>query len=138
MDRPKVGVAVFIRKEGKVLVGKRIGGHGAGCWGLPGGHLEYGETPEECACREVAEEVGIKISNMRLGPYTNDLPAVNFDKHYITLYVFAEYNEGEVRVLEPDKCEEWKWIHIEELKATVDLFHPLQNLILVHGELIEM
>jgi 8-oxo-dGTP diphosphatase len=77
----------------------------------------------------VAEEVGIKIRDIRLGPYTNDLPSANFNKHYITLHVFAEYDEGEVTLCEPDKCEEWKWVSIEELKKTHNLFQPIQNLI---------
>jgi ADP-ribose pyrophosphatase YjhB (NUDIX family) len=39
--RPKVGVGVMVLKNGKVLIGKRKGAHGAGEWAWPGGHLEY-------------------------------------------------------------------------------------------------
>ncbi len=38
---PKVGVGVMILKDGKVLLTKRKGSHGAGMYSFPGGHLEY-------------------------------------------------------------------------------------------------
>src|SRR5215469_4737907 len=48
-SHPKVGVGVMILKDGKVLIGKRKGAHGAGEWAWPGGHLEYMESFEDCA-----------------------------------------------------------------------------------------
>ena len=63
--RPKVGVGVMVLKNGKVLIGKRKGAHGAGEWAWPGGHLEYMESFEDCARREVMEETGIEIHNIR-------------------------------------------------------------------------
>jgi 8-oxo-dGTP diphosphatase len=54
-NRPKVGIGVFIFKDGKFLMGCRKGTHGAGTWSVPGGHLEFGESFEECAEREALE-----------------------------------------------------------------------------------
>ena len=65
MPAPQVGVGVLILRDGKVLLGRRKGSHGAGCWSAPGGHLEFGETLEDCAAREVLEETGLKIRNRR-------------------------------------------------------------------------
>ncbi|MBU0929712.1 MAG: NUDIX domain-containing protein, partial [Nanoarchaeota archaeon] len=57
----RVGVGVYIIKDNKILFGKRKGFHGSGTWCPPGGHLEFNESIEECAIREVMEETGIKI-----------------------------------------------------------------------------
>lgn len=42
----RVGVAAVILREGRVLLGERIGSHGAHTWATPGGHLEWGESIE--------------------------------------------------------------------------------------------
>ena len=50
---PRVGVAVIVVRDGRVLVGRRrSASHGDGMWQFPGGHLEFGETVEACAARE--------------------------------------------------------------------------------------
>ncbi|MBI5654370.1 NUDIX domain-containing protein [Candidatus Uhrbacteria bacterium] len=124
--RPKVGVGVWIVKDGKVLLGKRKNAHGNESWAAPGGHLEWFESPEECALREVAEEAGIEIVNLRSMTFTNDV-FLDEDKHYITLAVVADYVSGEPQVLEPDKCERWEWFSWDELPEP--RFLPLENLL---------
>jgi 8-oxo-dGTP diphosphatase len=62
---PRVGVGVMVVREGKVLMGKRKSSHGAGEYSWPGGHMEHMESFEECARREVREETGIEITNVR-------------------------------------------------------------------------
>ena len=64
-QRPKVGIGVLVIKDGKILVGKRKGAHGEGQYAWPGGHMEYMESFEQCAKREVMEETGIEIENVR-------------------------------------------------------------------------
>ena len=69
---PKVGVAIIITKDDQVLLMKRKGVHGTGTWSTPGGHLDFGETPEQCAARE-AEEVGLDVTDIRFRSITNDI-----------------------------------------------------------------
>jgi 8-oxo-dGTP diphosphatase len=123
--RPRVGVGVIVQKEGKILLGKRKGSHGAGHWSCPGGHLEFGETVEQCAARELLEETGLKATSLVVGPWTNDLMAP--DKHYITLHVFVSEFEGEPKLMEQQKCEGWHWFEWNQLPEP--LFLPTKALI---------
>lgn len=116
---------MIVIKEGKVLMGLRKGAHGEGTWSFPGGHLEFGETLKQCALREVGEEVGIEIANLRHGEYTNDVFEKE-DKHYITLYIVADWIAGEPKVLEVDKCEKWAWFSWDDMPENV--FLPIENL----------
>lgn len=126
VSRPGIGVGVFIYRNGKFLFGKRTNSHGEGTYAPPGGHLEFGETPEECAIREVREETGLIIQKLKRGPYTNDI-FLDEKKHYITLMLLAKYETGEALILEPDKCLEWKWFEWRDLPQ--NLFLPIRNLI---------
>jgi 8-oxo-dGTP diphosphatase len=123
--RPKVGVAIIVIKDSKVLLGKRVSSHGAGTWQFPGGHLEFGEPIEDCAKRELLEETGLTIRNIRSGPYTNDI-FKSEQKHYITLFVIADYDSGVLTVNEPKKCEKWEWFSWPRLPEPK--FLPIQNL----------
>ena len=53
-------IAAIIRKESRILIGKRKVGTFAGKWEFPGGKMEPGETPEQCLARELAEELGVE------------------------------------------------------------------------------
>lgn len=105
---------------------KRTGAHGAGAWSVPGGHLEYGESFAETANREVLEEAGIKIKNLRFGAVTND-HFKEEDKHYITVWMLSDYESGEATILEPTKCSDIGWFDFASLPAP--LFLPWTELL---------
>ena len=123
-ERPKVGIGVIVIKDGKILLGKRKNSHGEGAWCYPGGHLEYGESWEECSRREVMEETSIKIKNIRFGTATNDI-FKDEQKHYITICMLADYASGKVKLMEPNKCDKWGWF--EWSKLPKPLFLPIVN-----------
>jgi len=150
-DQVRVGVGAFVFSSSKqnpqnptFLIGKRLGSHGAGTYALPGGHLEFGETPEECASREILEETGLEVKNVRFLTATNDILKKD-KKHYITMFMVCERidEKAEAQVTEPDKCEGWEWSTWEELLALVKkeqevkegevlertLFQPLLDLV---------
>jgi 8-oxo-dGTP diphosphatase len=132
VKRPLIGVAVLVIKEGRVLLGKRKNAHGSGTWAFPGGHLEFNESIKACARREVSEEAGIQIKNLRYGPYTNDIFAGE-GKHYVTLFVLADYDSGTPAAKEPHKCEEWEWIPWPP--DVQPCFLPLANLLKLNFKL---
>jgi len=123
--RPKVGVGVAVIKEGRVLLGKRKNAHGDGTWAFPGGHLEYQECWEDCAIRETLEETGLRIKNVRYGTVTNDIFQEE-QKHYVTIVMLADYDFGDVNLMEPDKCERWEWFDWNNLPQSI--FMTIQNL----------
>ena len=122
----RVGVAAVIFREGRILLGERIGSHGANTWATPGGHLELGESIEECAQRETLEETGLEVGAFRKLGFTNDIFEKE-GKHYVTLYVVATSTSGEPQVMEPHQCKQWQWFDLDELPEP--LFLPLVNLL---------
>lgn len=126
-DQVRVGVGAFVLSSSRqtpqnptFLIGKRLGSHGAGTYALPGGHLEFGESPEECAAREVLEETGLEVKNVRFLTATNDVLKKE-GKHYVTMFMVCKRSneQEEPRVTEPDKCEGWEWSSWEDLVALV-------------------
>jgi len=127
--RPKVGLAIIILKENKVLLGKRKNAHDAGAWAFPGGHLEWYESFSDCANREVKEEIGLEIELIDKNPIaiTNDFFLAD-EKHYITLFLRARIKDNQApKLMEPDWCEEWNWFEWEKLPD--NLMIPIKNLI---------
>ncbi len=126
--RVGVGVGVLVVHEGLVLLGKRRGSHGAGCWSAPGGRLEFGEQIEQCAARELSEETGLTASSFELGPYTNDIfPEVR--EQYITIMVVARGIKSNPLNLEPEKCEGWAWFRWGEWPTP--LFQPVKSMLAI-------
>jgi len=116
-QKPKVGVGILIFKNGKILLGKRKGSHGEGEYAFPGGHLEYMESFEDCAKREIAEECGIEVENIRFEFLANLVKYA--PKHYVHIGLMADWKSGEPKVLEPDKCESWAWYNIDNLPEPI-------------------
>jgi 8-oxo-dGTP diphosphatase len=121
-----VGTGVIIRKHDQLLLLRRKNVHGAGSWSTPGGHLEFGETPEDCAIREVKEETGLDISNPSFIGITNDV-FVEDGKHYITIWLTAVYQGGEALLGAPHESDAIAWFKWEKLPEP--LFLPFQHLI---------
>ncbi len=127
MSRPTAGLGVIILKEDKVLLGKRRGNHGSSTWCFPGGHIEYFETLEQCALREVKEETDLCIALIDEYPIAatnNRFPEEN--RHTVTLFLRAKYIQGEPKIMEPDKCEQWGWFQWNNFPSP--LFVPVDEL----------
>lgn len=128
----RVGIGVFIFKEGKFLMQQRHGAHGAGSWSVPGGHLEFGESFEDTARREVKEETDLEITNVRFGAVTNDYFEAE-DKHYVTIWMLSDWQSGTEHIMEPDKCLQQAWRTFDDLPTP--LFLPWEQLL--HSDFID-
>ncbi len=126
----KVGVGVVIRNPaGQILLGQRLGSHGAARWSFPGGHVEFGEALEATATREVLEETGLRCRRLRPLHFTNDVFEEE-GRHYVTLFFDCLEWEGVVVNREPLKCSGWDWFPPHALPTP--LFLPIQNLLTTH------
>jgi 8-oxo-dGTP diphosphatase len=119
-----VGVAVLVRHGEQVLLTHRKGSHGAGTWAPPGGHLDMGESYEDCAIREVREETGVTISEPRFLAVTNDI-FVDEGRHYATIWLEAQVEASEARVNSPREMSELGWFDWDDLPQPQ--FLPLEN-----------
>lgn len=137
-DTVRVGVAVLLKVPGaaKIYAGIRKGSHGAGSLALPGGHLEMYESWQDCAKREIKEEMNLDLdeNDFTFGHVTNDIMA-DEGKHYVTIFMMATPSNDKgssttiPQNMEPDKCEGWEAYSWEDLKHyDGQLFGPLQQL----------
>ena len=126
-----VGVGVMIlNKEGKILLGLRSEDKNGSafkltsCWTMPGGKLEYEENFEECAKREVLEETGIELKNIKV-ICVND----NKNEHarYVTIGFLSENCEATPKIMEPDEIIEWKWFDLNDLPE--NMYFPSTKLL---------
>ena len=125
-QNPKVGVAIIITKDDQVLLMKRKGPHGQGIWTTPGGHLDFGETPEQCAAREAKEEVGLDVVDIRFRAVTNDV-FESEGQHYISIWMEGKSTSGEPSIAAEEEVAEIGWFAWNSLPQP--LFLSLENLI---------
>ncbi|KAH9369729.1 hypothetical protein HPB48_007696 [Haemaphysalis longicornis] len=108
--RPGIGVAVFVLSEKhpeSILLGRRKNTIGHGLYQVPGGHLEFGESWEQAAYREVLEETGLHVHNVSLCSIVDTIEPEQ-DYHYMTVFMRGYVDEtrgSEPRNMEPQKCD---------------------------------
>ncbi len=122
-EKKRVGAGlgvILVKKDGTILLGKRhpdpdkadSAFRSSGEWCLPGGKLDWGETFEEGAIREVQEETGITIADPQVISVHN---CKNEHAHFMTVGLLAEQWQGEAQVMEPDEITEWDWFALDNL-----------------------
>jgi ADP-ribose pyrophosphatase YjhB (NUDIX family) len=99
-EPPYVGVAVVIWKEGKILLGEDHAKSNIILHGVSGGHWESEESLTEAVKREVLEEAGITITNIRLIS-VYDFFRQDKNKSYVTIGFEADWI-----VLSDNQCQQ--------------------------------
>ncbi|MBR3511734.1 MAG: NUDIX domain-containing protein [Clostridia bacterium] len=119
----RLGIGVMILDGDKILLGHRAkkradtgGIFEPDSWTFPGGKQEFGETFYEGAKREVKEETNLDISDLELFGAEDD---VQPNKHYVTLHIIARSHSGELKTMEPEKEDEWRWFQLNDLPDNV-------------------
>lgn len=118
MSETYYAASVALVRRNDLLLIQRAYAPWLGAWSLPGGRLEPGESPEECAIREIKEELGLTIFALR--PLTTLRIG---EKGQARLAVFATQGfEGEI--VPSDEVSAWRWVRPEQvgaLKTTPEL-----------------
>jgi ADP-ribose pyrophosphatase YjhB (NUDIX family) len=129
LDVPDVGVAVVVRREGRYLLGQRLGSRGRGTWSTPGGSVRSGEGILACALRELVEETGLAGQAPRVIGHSVD--AID-GAEWCSVFVAVDLSDrSEPRVMEPRRAAAWDWF--DATKLPTPLFEPIRALMQSHG-----
>ena len=120
VDRPRVGVGVVFLRDGQVFLAKRQGAQGEDTWASAGGHLEMGESLEDCARREAKEELGVNVGDLRFLCVSN---IVAYGRHYVDVEFLGDISGQEPRLTEPVGFSEAGWFSLDGLPEP--LFHAV-------------
>jgi len=133
MNQPKIisspegkpahtSVGAIIENNGKYLLLDRS----KQPWGFAcaAGHIDEGEDPETALKREVKEETGIEVKDLKIISITQEMVE---DAHFITIGFLCGGFEGEAQVMEPDEITEWKWFGLDELPK--NMYKPSRKVI---------
>lgn len=112
---------LFLVEDGKILLQRRFQtGFEDGNYGVPAGHMDGNETPRQACVRECGEEIGISLKPEDLTVvHTMYRKAANDER--IDFFMTTSRFDGEVRNMEPHKCDELKWFPLDALpENTID------------------
>ncbi len=108
-------VGAFIYSEGKVLIAKRssMAKIFPGTYELPGGKVEFGESPEQALKREILEELGVRIY-VKQPFYAFSYLAHEGRRHHVEITFLCELAESpdNIRLTEH---EDMQWVTREQL-----------------------
>jgi len=115
---PTVGIFIF-NPNGELLLTKTHKWRGK--YGVPGGHIELGESAIEAARREAKEETGLEIRDLKFLCWQECIYDKQFWKprHFIFIDFTAKMDHGEV-VLN-DEAEEFIWIRPQKALEELDI-----------------
>jgi 8-oxo-dGTP diphosphatase len=97
-SRPFVGIGIVVIKNDHVLLCRRGKPPNVGSWTLPGGAQDLGETCEAAARRELAEETGLAVGDLRFCAHVDTIRRDDDGRirfHYTILDFTARWVDGE-------------------------------------------
>ena len=119
---PYVGVGCIVMRAGQLLLVRNQ----RGFWSTPGGHLDFGESPDVCAARETLEETGVAVSNVEFVAITNDVLA-DVGKHYLTVWMRGDADGVATQIGDTEEINELGWFYPDQLPEPLHLY--FQNLL---------
>lgn len=96
--RPILAASIAVFRGDRVLLAERRKPPAAGCFSLPGGLVEVGETLHEAVLRELREETGVSAT---VGGFTGHVEVIDHDeegrleRHFVVASFWGEWSAGE-------------------------------------------
>ncbi len=125
--QPRIRVATILPQGDSLLLVRHRKGDKR-YWMLPGGGLDYGETFEQCAIREIKEETGLDISIERM-LYLSEAICPRGTRHIVNVYMLGRIEGGTLAVPAEDVIEEVRFVPFSEL-STITLYPPIAEQLL--------
>src|SRR3989338_688134 len=111
----QIGVKAIIEKDNKILLLKRSEKyeHLTNCWDIPGGRINFGEEPEEGLRREIKEETGLELKEIKK---IIDAATVfkNEERHIVRITYLCTVEEGKEGL--SNEHTHIEWIPKEKIK----------------------
>ncbi|MFA4954557.1 MAG: NUDIX domain-containing protein [Patescibacteria group bacterium] len=108
-------VYLILVKDGKILLLRRFQtGYEDGNYSLVAGHADGDETMRQAMAREATEESGVVIKPEKL-EHVLTMHRRCEDSERIGFYFTAEHWDGEIRNMEPNKCDDLAWFALGQL-----------------------
>jgi 8-oxo-dGTP diphosphatase len=113
-----VTVHLFFIRENQILLARRLNtGFRDGEYSVPAGHLDGGETVMQAGIREAREEVGLELeeSDMIISSVMHRMDG----EERVDFFVQVQKWEGEPFNAEPEKCDDLRWVKMNELPDNI-------------------
>ncbi len=121
-------VVIVVERNGQWLFGQRgEESSGTDSWGLIGGKIDPGESPEVAAHREVFEELGITLTSFKWILTTLTLDEGAPKNKFFRVFVLHAFFDGELESQEPTKVKNLSWYNLGEIPEK--LFEPSKEYI---------
>lgn len=109
---------LFYRDDEVLLLKRQNTGFEDGKWSVVAGRIDGGEEVTDAAIQEAKEEAGVDIHPDDI-IITGVAHRKNTSSEWIDFYLMVNKWSGSIVNVEPHKCEELKWFHLDELPDNI-------------------
>jgi len=131
--RPETCVGIAVVCDGDLLLIQRGRGAGVGAWSIPGGRVEFGETLEQAARRELLEETGLTAGALR---YLGHVERIGGGWHFVIHDFCCEVDAAQRALLRAgDDAADAAWVRFADVAQQPGLVPGLLDFLREHDVL---
>jgi len=110
-------VGLAINDKGQVLLTQRYQPQDPEvhlCWQIPGGGMEFGESPEQTLAREMQEELGVSVRIVYPNPIVKTSIFAAKEPFHVTLLCYVVSIDNQTPTLNDPETAAWKWMTLDD------------------------